>query len=118
MQSNRRSPYGRLPESVRGLVKESEKMKEARKGKVWIYRLQGRGIEEDDGVDLGMLQEDLHFEFVKDAATKPKEEVKVPEENSEEGDEGPLADYVEGRLPNVDRRHQARQARAERSRGG
>jgi hypothetical protein len=86
LQKNRHTPYGRLPESLRGLIKEDEKMKEARKGKIWIYRLQGRGIEDEEGLDLGMLQEDLHFEFIKDAAEKPKSEVKVPEDKPEEGE--------------------------------
>ena len=87
LQKNRHTPYGRLPESLRGLIKEDEKMKDARKGKIWVYRLQGRGIEDDEGLDLGMLQEDLHFEFIKDSADKPKTEVKVPEEEPEDGEE-------------------------------
>lgn len=85
-QKNRHTPYGRLPETFRGLVTEDERMKEARKGKVWVYRLQGRNLEDEESVDLGMLQDDLHFEFVKNAAEKPKEEVKVPEDKPEEGE--------------------------------
>lgn len=99
-QSNRYVGYGRLPESVRGLVTESKKMLEARRGKVWVYRLQGRNIEGEDGLDLGMLQDDLYFEFKKNAAKKPKEDIKIPEEKPADNKDSPgekPEDTAEGR---------------------
>jgi hypothetical protein len=53
------------------------------------YRLVGRDLDREGSIDLGMLQDDLFFDFEKDAAPKPAVEVKpAPEEKKEEGEPG------------------------------
>lgn len=79
-QKNRQTSYVKLPESVRKLADPVEELKELRKGAVFCYRFVGKDLEADEGFDVGLLQEDLHFEFEKEVAAKPKDPVK-PEED-------------------------------------
>lgn len=75
-QKNRETGYVKLPESVRKLADPVEGLKELRKGAVYCYRFMGKDLDAEDGLDLGLLQEDLYFEFEKNIAAKPKDEVK------------------------------------------
>jgi len=84
-QKNRETSYIRLPESVRAVADASPDLKDLRAGKVFIYRLFGHNLDAEDGLDLALLQDDLHFEFEKHAAARPKEEVKpTPAEEKKE----------------------------------
>lgn len=83
-QRNRETSYVKLPESVRKLADPVEDLKELRKGAVFCYRFAGRHIESEEGFDVGLLQDDLHFEFEKNAAPKPKVPVKPEEEKPPE----------------------------------
>lgn len=86
-QRNRETSYVRLPETVRALAATSDDLKELRISKVHVYRFAGRNIENEDlGVDLATLQDELHFEFEKDVAGKPETEVKPTEPAKEEGE--------------------------------
>lgn len=88
-QQNRETSYVKLPESARAIADGSPDLKALRTGKVFVYRFFGRDIDADDGLDLGLLQDELHFEFEKDVAPKPKQEVKPTppdEEKPKEGD--------------------------------
>lgn len=88
-QQNRETSYIRLPETVRAIADPSAELKELRIGKVFVYRFIGRDLDREGGLDLGMLQEDLFFEFEKDVAPKPATEVKpTPEEKKEEKETG------------------------------
>jgi hypothetical protein len=88
-QQNREISYVKLPESARAIADGSPDLKALRTGKVFVYRFFGRDIDADDGLDLALLQDELHWEFEKDAAPKPKEEVKPtpPEEEKKEGED-------------------------------
>ena len=89
-QNNREVSFVKLPEAVRTIANGSEELKDLRLSKVFVYRFIGRNIENEDlGIDLATLQEELHFEFEKDVAKKPETEVKPAEpkeDNPEEGD--------------------------------
>lgn len=90
-QQNRETSYVKLPESARAIADGSPDLKALRTGKVFVYRFFGRAIDAEDGLDLGLLQDELHFEFEKDLAPKPKQEVKPTppdEEKPKEGDGG------------------------------
>jgi hypothetical protein len=89
MQPNRQTSFVKLPETVRAIADGSEDLKELRVSPLHVYRFSGRNIEHDDlGIDLAILQDELHFEFEKDVSAKPKTEVKPSEEPKEEGEEG------------------------------
>jgi hypothetical protein len=84
-QKNRETSYVRLPETVRAIADGTEELKELRTGKVYVYRFFGHELDSEEGVDLGLLQDELHFEFEKDVAAKPTTEVKpTPEEDKKE----------------------------------
>lgn len=85
-QKNRETGYVKLPESVRKLADPVEGLKDLRKGAVFCYRFLGKDLDAEEGFDLGLLQEDLYFEFEKNIAAKPKDEVK-PDETRPEGEE-------------------------------
>ena len=88
-QKNREVSYVKLPETVREIAAGVDELKELRTSKVFLYRLLGRNVENEDlGIDLATLQEELHFEFEKDIAEKPKEEVKPTEPPKEDEDDG------------------------------
>jgi hypothetical protein len=89
-QKNRETSYIRLPESARAIADPSAELRELRIGKVFVYRFTGRDLDKEGGVDLGLLQDDLFFEFEKNVAPKPATEVKpTPEEKKEDkGTEG------------------------------
>ncbi|MBZ0135699.1 MAG: DUF2330 domain-containing protein [Planctomycetes bacterium] len=85
-QKNREVSYIKLPETVRAIADGAEDLKALRASRVCVYRFVGRNIENDElGLDLATLQEELHFEFEKDVAEKPKDEVK-PTETPKDGD--------------------------------
>lgn len=75
VQRNRETSYVRLPDELKVHVDGVDELKELRKAAVFCYRIQGRALDSEKGVDLGLLQEDLFFEFVKDAAPKPDKPV-------------------------------------------
>jgi hypothetical protein len=84
-QKNRETSYVRLPETVRAIADGTEELKELRTGKVYVYRFFGHELDSEKGIDLGLLQDELHFEFEKDVAAKPATEVKpTPEEEKKE----------------------------------
>ncbi|MCB9933008.1 MAG: DUF2330 domain-containing protein [Planctomycetes bacterium] len=87
-QQNRETSYVKLPESARAIADGSAELKALRTGKVFVYRFFGRDIDADEGLDLALLQDELHWEFEKDVAPKPKEEVKPtpPDEEKKEGE--------------------------------
>lgn len=88
-QRNREISFVKLPETVREIANGSEDLKELRTSKVFVHRFNGRNIENEDlGIDLATLQEELHFEFEKDVAKKPETEVKPTEPPKEEEGEG------------------------------
>lgn len=88
-QRNRVTAYAKLPESVRAQADTIEEFKAMREGDVFCYRLQGRALDAEDGIDLGLLQEDLHFTFTKDASPKPEKEVQPLPEPEKPKDETP-----------------------------
>jgi hypothetical protein len=88
-QQNRETSYIRLPESARTIADPSPELRELRIGKVFVYRFTGRNLDKEGGVDLGLLQDDLFFEFEKDVAPKPATEVKpTPEEEDKKTESG------------------------------
>ncbi|MCB9893143.1 MAG: DUF2330 domain-containing protein [Planctomycetes bacterium] len=89
-QSNRETSYVKLPESARAIADGIAELKQLRIGKVFVYRFFGHNIDAEDGLDLALLQEEMNFEFEKDVAPKPKDEVKPtpPEEEKKDGEDG------------------------------
>lgn len=89
-QKNREVSFVKLPETVRAIADGSDDLKELRTSKVFVYRFLGRNIENEDlGIDLATLQEELHFEFEKNVAKKPETEVKPTEPPKEDEGEKP-----------------------------
>lgn len=88
-QRNRITAYAKLPESVRAQADAVDEFKQLREGDVFCYRLQGRALDAEEGIDLGLLQEDLHFAFTKDASPKPEKDVQPLPEPEKPKDETP-----------------------------
>ncbi|MBK9975003.1 MAG: DUF2330 domain-containing protein [Planctomycetes bacterium] len=88
VQDHRETGFAALPESVRAIGAEQEDFKALRLGAMFCYRISGKLMEAPDGQDVAAWVDDLYFEFEKDAAPKPKDEVKPtpPEEKQPEGD--------------------------------
>ncbi|MCC6465178.1 MAG: DUF2330 domain-containing protein [Planctomycetes bacterium] len=76
LQERRETAFADLPESARALARDHEELKALREGQIFLYRFTGTDMEAEEGLDLGALQEDLYFEFAKDVAPKPKDDVK------------------------------------------
>ncbi|MCA8913576.1 MAG: DUF2330 domain-containing protein [Planctomycetes bacterium] len=99
MQKNREPSYVELPETVRAIADGVDDLKNLRLAKVYVYRFIGKNIEAEDGLDLSLLQDEMFFEFEKDIAPKPKEEVKPtkPEDEKKDGDKGKEGEDKEGK---------------------
>lgn len=94
VQDHRETGFAALPESVRAIGADGEDLKALRLGAIFCYRISGKLLEAPDGQDVAAWVDDLYFEFEKDAAPKPKDEVKPtpPEEKKPEekpGDQKP-----------------------------
>lgn len=92
-QRNREPAYIELPKTVRAIADGHDDLKNLRIGKVFVYRFSARRLEVEGGFDLGLLQDELHFEFKDKSAKKPEKEVMpLPEEDDEGKSEEPAED--------------------------